>query len=111
MTTILLPGRSLMSDAAADAAALWHLKAMVLDGARISWEIPHAREQAAERDVPVFEAERVIRAAAALRITERNGEPRWRVSGWDSDQRPIDVVVKPVGDHTLRVITVIRRDE
>lgn len=100
-----------MPGASDDASALWHLKAMVLDGARISWEVPHARDQAAARAVPVFVAERVIRAAAALRITDQNGELRWRVSGWDGDQRPIDVVVKPVGDRTLRVITVIRRDE
>lgn len=91
---------------------IYRLKAMVVAGARISWEIPHARERAAERDVPIFEAERIIRAPQSCRLTPGDpGETRWRVSGFDSDGRPVDVVVKPVGDDVLRVITVIRTDE
>jgi len=88
------------------------LRAMLAGGARISWEIPHARRQAAERDVPIFEAERVIRAGAVTSVeTEIGGQDRWRVSGRDADGRPVDVVVKPIEDHTIRVVTVIRTDE
>ena len=90
---------------------IFELKAMVLSGARISWEIPHARERAIERDVPVFEAERIIRNPAGCCLSVRDGDTRWRASGLDSDGRPVDVVVKPIGGHTLRVVTVIRTDE
>ena len=42
---------------------------------------------------------------------EESGQERWRVAGVDSDERPIHVVVKPIGDDVLRVVTVIRTDE
>ncbi len=84
----------------------------IVAGARISWEIPHAKERAAERDVPIFEAERIVRNAGAITRVEyeASGQERWRVAGTDSDGRPVDVVVKPVGN-VLRVVTVIRTDE
>lgn len=95
-----------------DDPTIHRLKAMVVAGARISWEIPHARERAEERGVPIFEAERIIRSPGDCRRTlTETGEERWRASGFDSDGRPVDVVVKPVGDLTLRVVTVIRTDE
>ena len=95
-----------------DDATIYRLQAMVMAGAKISWEIPHARERAAERDVPVFEAERIIRHPQSCRLSlDVPGEVRWRASGFDSDSRPVDVVVKPVGDDILRVVTVIRTDE
>jgi uncharacterized DUF497 family protein len=85
---------------------------MVVEGSRISWEIPHARERAAKRDVPIFEAERIVRAAKTIIKVEvdPSGYEKWRVGGADSDGRPVDVVVKPVGE-VLRVVTVIRTDE
>jgi uncharacterized DUF497 family protein len=96
--------------------ALIRLRAMIVEGARVSWEIPHAKEQAAKRNVPIFEAERIIRAAVAIvRIDPGpDGSDRWRVRGMDSDKRPVDVVVKPIvrpGGDYLRVIAVIRTDE
>lgn len=91
--------------------ATFELRALVVQGVKISWEIPHAEERAIERDVPKFEAERIIQRGAVIRIeTEPSGQVRWRISGSDSDERPIDVVVKPIS-RTLRVITVIRTDE
>jgi len=85
---------------------------MVAAGARISWEIPHAREQAAKRNVPRFEAERVIKGGTVTGLEiEVSGQERWLVSGRDTDGRPVDVVVKPIGDRVLRVVTVIRTDE
>ncbi len=97
------------SDADLEKAA-YDLKALIVSGARISWEIPHAKERAAERDVPIFEAERIVRAAKkVVRVTREPGEfVRWRVAGEDSDGRLIHVVVKPVGT-VLRVVTVIRK--
>ncbi len=90
--------------------ATFDLKALVVQGAKISWEIPHAEQRAIERDVPKFEAERIVRFGVVTRIdTEPTGQSRWRISGSDSDGRPVDVVVKPVG-RTLRVVTVIRTD-
>lgn len=90
---------------------IYRLQAMVVAGAKISWEIPHARERAAERDVPIFEAERIIRNPRSCRLSLGDaGDERWRASGFDSDGRPVDVVVKPVG-RILRVVTVIRTDE
>jgi len=91
--------------------ATFELRALVVQGIRISWEIPHAEQRAIERDVPKFEAERIIRRGTVTRIeTEPSGQVRWRISGSDSDDRPVDVVVKPIG-RTLRVVTVIRTDE
>jgi uncharacterized DUF497 family protein len=91
--------------------ASYELKSLIVAGVRISWEIPHAEQQALKRDVPKFEAERVVRGAKVVRIdAEASGQERWRVSGFDSDQRPVDVVVKHVRD-ALRVVTVIRTDE
>jgi hypothetical protein len=91
--------------------ATFELRAMVVEGARISWEIPHAEQRAVKRDVPKFEAERIVRAGNVTRTkTEPSGQIRWRVSGVDSDGRPVDVVVKPV-DRVLRVVTVIRTDK
>jgi uncharacterized DUF497 family protein len=85
---------------------------MVEAGARISWEIPHAKRRAAERDVPIFVAERIVRAGVVTDLSvEADGHERWRVSGRDPDGRPVDVVVTPVGGDVLRVITVIRTDE
>ncbi len=85
---------------------------MVVNRARISWEVPHARERALERKVPVFVAERIIRAALSVRITTaQDGSTTWRVSGRDSDGRPIDVVVFPANPDVIRVVTVIRTDE
>ena len=87
------------------------LRRMLRSGARISWEVPHARQQAKTRDVPVFVAERIIRGCSVRRIEiDPDGSDRWRLSGRDPDGRPVDVVVKPVEDHTIRVITVIRTD-
>lgn len=95
----------------ADERAAYELKTLIVAGARISWEVPHARERAALRSVPVFLAERIIRAVAALRVTTAsNGSQTWRVSGVDADDRPIDVVVYPAPG-AIRVITVIRTDE
>lgn len=92
--------------------ATFELRAMVVRGARISWEIPHARERAIERDVATFEAERIIRLGAVVRVdAEPSGQEKWRVSGSDADGRPVDVVVKPIGNAVLRVLTVIRTDE
>jgi hypothetical protein len=91
--------------------ASFDLKALIMQGARISWEIPHAEQRAAERDVPRFEAERIVRMACVIRIDmEPSGQSRWRVRGCDADGRPIDVVVKAVRG-TIRVVTVIRTDE
>ena len=94
-----------------DDGTIHQLKAMVVEGAKISWEIPHARERAAERDVPIFEAERIIHNPGCCQRQLEQNEERWRVSGFDSDVRPVDVVVKPIGRTVLRVITVIRTDE
>ncbi len=91
---------------------MFRLKAMVVGGSRISWEVPHARERAQQRNVPVFVAERIIRAARAVRVTTAgDGSETWRVSGTDPDGRPIDVVVHPAAPAVIRVITVIRTDE
>jgi hypothetical protein len=91
--------------------ATFELRALIVRGARISWEIPHAEQRALERDLPKFEAERVIQRGIVTRIdTEVRGQLRWRISGEDSDGRPVDVVVKPIGS-TLRVLTVIRTDD
>lgn len=85
---------------------------MVMAGARISWEIPHAKDRARERDVSIFEAERVIRTGIVEKIEAGPaGETRWLIAGWDADSRPIHIVVRPVGSDVLRVITVIRKDE
>jgi hypothetical protein len=95
-----------------DQTALFRLRAMIVDGCRISWEVPHAKQRANERHIPLFAAERIIRQAQALRITMAgDGTQTWRVSGFDPDERPIDVVVFPASQNTLRVITVIRTDE
>lgn len=92
--------------------ATFSLRAMVAAMARISWEIPHARERAIKRDIPLFEAERIVRLGSVTKVVLGiDGIQRWRVSGWDCDSRPIDVVVKPIGDTVLRVVTVIRTDE
>lgn len=89
----------------------FELQAMVVRGVRISWEIPHAQERALERDIPIFEAERIIRTGTVVRVeVEGSGAIRWRVAGYDSDERPVDVVVKPIRDEVLRVVTVIRTD-
>jgi hypothetical protein len=89
------------------------LKAMLAAGARISWEIPHAKRQAARRKVPIFVAERIVRMAMVTGLdVEVGGRERWRVSGRDPDGRPVDVVVAPTdGGDVLRVVTVIRTDE
>lgn len=70
-----------------------------------------AEQRAIERDVPKFEAERIIRRGFVVRIdTEPTDHIRWRIRGNDSDGRPVDVVVKPVA-RSLRVVTVIRTDD
>ena len=75
---------------------IYRLQAMVVAEAKISWEVPHARKRAAERDIPVFEAERIVRNPESCRLTlSDTGEERWRASGFDSNGRPVDVVVKP----------------
>jgi len=84
---------------------------MVVSGAKITWEVHHAREQAALRNVQLVEAERVVRTGTVTRIDLVGSQIRWRISGWDSDSRPVDVVVRPVGNSVLLVITVIRTDE
>jgi len=62
--------------------------------------------------VPIFEAERILRRGMVTALeVEVSGQERWRISGRDTDGRPVDVVVKPIGDQTLRVLTVIRTDE
>lgn len=95
-----------------DDGTIYRLKAMVVAGVKISWEIPHALLRSVERDVPRFEAERIIRNPQGCRLTPSpTGDTRWRASGFDSDGRPVDVVVKPVGQDVLRVLTVIRTDE
>ena len=95
-----------------DDEAAYQLKALVVNGARISWERPHARDRAFERKVPIFIAERIIRAVAAVRVTKASdGSITWRVSGADPDGRPIDVVVFPASANVIRVVTVIRTDE
>ena len=90
--------------------ATFELKAMVTRGARISWDIPHALERARERDIPLFEAERVIRNGHVVRVDAQHLPPRWRVAGYDSDGRPIHVVVAP-HPNALRVVTVTSTDE
>lgn len=91
--------------------ATYELKPLVVRGGRVSWEIPHAEQRALKRAVTKFEAERIIRQGNVVRVdTEPNGQVRWRITGADSDDRPVDVVVKPVRN-TLRVVTVIRTDE
>jgi uncharacterized DUF497 family protein len=91
--------------------ATYELRAMVVKGVRISWEIPHAMEPAIERDVPTFEAERVVRMGTVVKTEpDADGSTRWRVAGTDSDGRPVHVVVKSVRN-VLRVVTVIRTDE
>ena len=89
----------------------FELRAMVVRGARIIWDVPHAVDQARERQVLQFEAERVVRCGVIVKVeVARNGRTRWRVSGSDADSRPVDVVVEP-WDQNLRVITVIRTDQ
>lgn len=84
------------------------LKRMLAHAARISWEVPHARQRAMERGVSIVVAERVIRNGAITRISlEADGSERWSISGKDPDGRAVDVVVMPIGTTTLRVITVI----
>ena len=88
------------------------LRALVASGAQISWEVPHAREQAKARGVSVLIAERVIRRGSVVILgIEPNGTERWTVAGRDSDGRPVNVVVVPVAPDILRVITVIRTDQ
>lgn len=95
-----------------DAKAAFRLKALVVEGARISWEVPHARQRARERDIPVFIAERIVRAVGSVRVTlAQDGSETWRVSGSDPDGRPVDVVVCAATASVIRVITVIRTDE
>jgi len=95
-----------------DEQATYRLKAMVMDSARISWEVPHSKMRAAQREVPIFVAERIIRAVESLRVTKsEDGSITWRVSGHDPDGRPVDVVVFPASPSVIRVITVIRTDE
>jgi uncharacterized DUF497 family protein len=90
--------------------ATFELRALIVEGVRISWEIPHAEQRAIERDVPKFEAERIIRTGVVVRTEpDPSGPIRWRIAGTDSDGRPVDVVVKAVRG-ALRVITVIRTD-
>lgn len=92
--------------------ATFRLHALIMEGVSISWEVPHARERAEERDVPLFEAERIVRRGTVVKIeTIGTDEVRWRVAGCDSDDRPIEVVVRPVRDKKLVVITVIRTDQ
>lgn len=93
-------------------SATFALHAMLMEGARISWEVPHAVQRLVERDVTAFEAERVIRTGNVVRIDAPSEDDiRWRIAGWDADDRPIHVVVAPIGDDVLRVVTVIRTDE
>ena len=88
--------------------ATFELRAMVVKGARISWEIPHAEQRAFERDVLKVEAERIVQTGTVVKTDpDRDGRIRWRVAGRDSDGRSVHVVVKAVGS-VLRVITVIR---
>jgi soluble P-type ATPase len=87
------------------------LRAYLASGARISWEIPHARTQAKKRKVAVHIAERIVRQASVTGVTtEVSGMDRVRVSGRDENGRPVDVVVE-LGDEVVLVITVIRTDE
>lgn len=100
-----------MSDARLNEQAAFRLKALVMARARISWEVPHARQRAIERGVPTFIAERIVRAVGSVRVTyTEDGTESWRVSGHDPDGRPVDVVVVPAPKNTIRVITVIRTD-
>jgi uncharacterized DUF497 family protein len=85
---------------------------MLKGGARISWEVPHARTRAKTRGVSVLIAERVIQRGSITKLgLEADGTERWTISGRDTDGRPVDVVVTPVPPDVLRVITVIRTDE
>jgi uncharacterized DUF497 family protein len=89
--------------------AEFRLKAIIANGARIVWEVPHARARALERHISVFEAERVIRGANVTEETVENGRERWQVSGLDTDLRSLDVVVSPAEDgRVIRVITLMR---
>ncbi len=84
---------------------------MLAAGARISWD-RHAKRRTVERDVPTFVAERILgRGVVTSLDLDASGTERWRVSGRDEDGRPVDVVVQPVGDDVVRVVTVIRTDE
>jgi uncharacterized DUF497 family protein len=81
---------------------------MLALAARISWEVPHARQRAMERGVSIVVAERVIRNGAITQISmEPDGSERWTISGKDPDGRAVDVVVTPIGTAIIRVITVI----
>jgi uncharacterized DUF497 family protein len=85
------------------------LKAMIANGARIVWEVPHARTRALERHISLFEAERVIRGGNVTEEIVENGRERWQVSGLDTDLRSFDVVVSPANDgRVIRVITLTR---
>lgn len=85
---------------------------MLAAGARISWEVPHARQRAKERGVSVLIAERVIRRGRVVMLgVEADGSERWTIAGRDPDGRPINVVVTAVSAGVVRVITVIRTDE
>lgn len=91
-------------------ATMW-LRKMLDEGARISWSIPHARVRAAERDVSLLEAERIVRSGLVTEIRIEDGQERWCVSGTDTDERPIDVVVLPIRAEIIRIMTVIRKDQ
>ncbi len=94
--------------------ASFFIKAMNVKKCRIIWDVPHALKRLVERNVPQFEAERIIRRAPGVVKVEvtPEGMERWRVSGFDSDERPIEVVVQTAHNNSaLRVITVIRTDE
>lgn len=85
-----------------------------MEGARIVWDEPHARKRSAERDVPPFLAERIVKKAESVCLgypNTRTGEQRWQVEGSDEDDCLIRVIVelrRRSGVEYLRVVTVIK---
>lgn len=83
------------------------LRRMVAEGARISWEYPHAQERARERCIPKFLAERVLRTGEVRAVrSPGTSRERWRVVGRPDNERELIVVIALGRDGVLRVVTV-----
>jgi hypothetical protein len=69
----------------------------------------HAAEQMRERDVALFEVDKILKAGAVTMVeTDPGGRERWRVSGHDADGRRIEPVVQLIPPDMVVLITVIR---
>ena len=83
---------------------------MLAQGARISWEYPHASDRARQRGITKLSAERIIRTGFVIAV--RSGgtrRERWRISGVTLDERELIVVVAPDGESVIRVVTTFWR--